>query len=46
MKERGDLKVQISLYIEDDMKKMVEQACADIWMSLLTAINIYLKKLG
>ena len=32
--------------IEDDVKKMAEQACADIGMSLSTAINIYLKKLG
>ena len=35
---------QISLRIEDDVKKMAEQACADIGMSLSTAINIYLKK--
>ncbi len=38
--------VQISLRIEDDVKKKAEQACADIGMSLSTAINIYLKKLG
>ena len=37
---------QISLRIEDEVKKMAEQACADIGMSLSTAINIYLKKLG
>lgn len=37
---------QISIRIEDDVKKMAEQACADIGMSLSTAINIYLKKLG
>lgn len=37
---------QISLRIEDDVKKNAEQACADIGMSLSTAINIYLKKLG
>ena len=36
---------QISLRIEDDVKKKAEQACADIGMSLSTAINIYLKKL-
>ena len=29
---------QISLRIEDDVKKMAEQACADIGMSLSTAI--------
>ena len=45
-KERGDIMAQISLRIEDDVKKMAEQACADIGMSLSTAINIYLKKLG
>lgn len=37
---------QISLRIEDDVKKMAEQACADIGISLSAAINIYLKKLG
>ncbi len=37
---------QISLRIEDEVKKMAEQACAEIGMSLSTAINIYLKKLG
>ncbi len=37
---------QISLRIDDDVKKKAEQACADIGMSLSTAINIYLKKLG
>ncbi len=37
---------QISLRIEDDVKKNAEQVCADIGISLSTAINIYLKKLG
>lgn len=37
---------QISLPIEDDVKKKAEQVCADIGISLSTAINIYLKKLG
>lgn len=37
---------QISLPIEDDVKKKAEQVCGDIGMSLSTAINIYLKKLG
>ena len=32
---------QISLRIEDDVKKKAEQACADIGMSLSTAINIF-----
>ena len=34
---------QISLRIDDDVKKKAEQVCADIGMSLSTAINIYLK---
>lgn len=38
--------VQISLRIDEDVKKKAEQACEDIGMSLSTAINIYLKKLG
>ena len=46
IKGRGDIMAQISLRIEDDVKKKAEQACADIGMSLSTAINIYLKKLG
>lgn len=37
---------QISLRIEDDVKRKAEQVCAEIGMSLSTAINIYLKKLG
>mgnify|MGYP004678543489 CR=1 FL=1 len=37
---------QISLRIDDDVKRSAEQACADIGMSMSTAINIYLKKLG
>ena len=37
---------QISLRVEDDVKKKAEQARVDIGMSLSTAINIYLNKLG
>ena len=37
---------QISLRIDDDIKKRAEQACEDIGMSMSTAITIYLKKLG
>lgn len=37
---------QISLRVDDDVKKNAEQACADIGISMSTAINIYLKKLG
>ena len=46
IKGRDDIMAQISLRIEDDVKKKAEQACADIGMSLSTAINIYLKKPG
>ena len=35
---------QISLRIDDEVKKSAEQVCAEIGIS--TAINIYLKKLG
>lgn len=38
--------VQISLYIEDGVKKKAEEACADIGLSLSAAIYICLKKLG
>ncbi|MCD8148497.1 MAG: type II toxin-antitoxin system RelB/DinJ family antitoxin [Clostridiales bacterium] len=37
---------QISIRVEDDVKKMAEEACADIGLSLSAAINVYLKKLG
>lgn len=37
---------QISLRIDDEVERSAEQVCADIGMSLSTAINIYLKKLG
>ena len=37
---------QINLRIDDDVKRSAEQVCADIGLSLSTAINIYLKKLG
>lgn len=46
MKERGNMVAQISLRIEDDVKKRAEEACADIGLSLSAAITIYLKKLG
>ena len=42
--KQGDRMAQISLSIEDEVK--AEEACADIGLSLSTAINIYLKKLG
>ena len=37
---------QINLRIDDDVKRNYEQVRADIGLSLSTAINIYLKKLG
>lgn len=37
---------QISLRMEDDVKKKAEQVCADNRRPLSTAINIYPKKLG
>lgn len=45
-KERGVIMAQISLRIDDEVKKNAEQACADIGLSMASAINIYLKKLG
>ena len=37
---------QISLRIDEDVKKNAEQVCDDIGISMSTAITIYLKKLG
>ena len=37
---------QISFRVEDDVKKNAEQVCAELGLSMSTAINIYLKKLG
>ena len=37
---------QISLRIDDEIKKKAEQACEDMGMPMSTAITIYLKKLG
>ncbi len=37
---------QINIRVDDNVKKMAEEACAEIGMSLSTAINVYLKKLG
>ena len=37
---------QMNLRIDDDVKRSAEQVCADIGLSLSTAINIYLKKLS
>ena len=37
---------QISLRVDDSVKRQAESVCAEIGMSLSTAINIYLKRLG
>ena len=37
---------QISLRIADDVKRNAERVCEDIGMSMSTAVNIYLKRLG
>ena len=37
---------QISLRIDEDVKKNAEQVCDDIGISMSIAITIYLKKLG
>ena len=37
MQERGDFVAQISIRVEDDVKKMAEEACADIGLSLSAA---------
>lgn len=37
---------QISLRVDDNVKTAAEKVCADIGMSMSTAITIYLKKLG
>ena len=35
---------QISLRVDDEVKKRAEDVCSDIGLSLSSAINIYLKK--
>lgn len=37
---------QLSIRIDDDVKKKAERVCAEIGLSLSAAINIYLKKMG
>ena len=45
-KERSDFMAQISLRVDDDVKKGAEQACADIGLSMTTAITVFLKKVA
>ena len=37
---------QISLRVDDEVKRKAEEACEEMGLSLSAAINIYLKKLG
>lgn len=37
---------QLSMRIDDDVKKKAEKACNALGMNMTTAINIYLVKLG
>ena len=37
---------QISIRIDDNVKKEAEKVCKDIGISLSSAINIYLKRIG
>ena len=37
---------QFCLSIDDDVKREAEQVCEDMGMSMSTAVNIYLKRLG
>ena len=38
--------VQISLRVDDDVKRGAEQTCDDIGISMSAAINIFLKKVA
>lgn len=37
---------QLSMRIDDDVKKRAEQACDALGLTMTTAINLYLVKLG
>lgn len=37
---------QISLRVDDDVKKGAEQACAEIGLSMTAAITVFLKKVA
>ena len=37
---------QISIRVDDEVKQNAERVCEEIGMSISTAINIYLKRLG
>lgn len=44
--ERSDFMAQISLRVDDDVKRGAEQTFDDIGLSMSTAINIFLKKVA
>lgn len=37
---------QVNVRVDDDVKKKAEETCADIGITLSSAINIYLVKIG
>ncbi len=37
---------QINIRVDDEVKKDAEEVCADLGLSLSSAINIFLKKMG
>ncbi len=37
---------QINIRVDDEVKKTAENVCSDIGLSLSSAINIFLKKMG
>lgn len=37
---------QINIRVDDEVKKAAEQTCADIGLSMSTAINVFLKKVA
>ena len=45
-RKEGPAMAQISVRVDDDVKKNAEQVCAEIGISMAAAINVYLKKLG
>ena len=45
-RERSDFMAQISLRVDDDVKRGAEQTFDDIGLSMSTAINIFLKKVA
>jgi DNA-damage-inducible protein J len=44
--ERNGFMAQINLRIDDEVKRNAEQICAEIGMSMSTAITVFLKKVA